>query len=119
MSPPPENYEEKAISFFFFLSILFRLAVSVILAVAVIKDLRAKPRARQPFIQFTGDGHDGRSGSSMRTAYGQPKHGFPTLYRADTAAKVLGDFFPAAEISLLLNEQSRLLREQSRLFHLN
>lgn len=56
-SPPPENYEEKAI--FFFFSILFRLAVSVIFAVPVIKDLRAKPRAREPFIQFTGDGHDG------------------------------------------------------------
>ena len=61
MSPPPENYEEKAILIFFFLSILFRLAVSVILGVPVIKDLRAKLGARQPFIQFTGDGHDGRS----------------------------------------------------------
>jgi hypothetical protein len=115
LPPPPENYEEKAI----FFSVRFRLAVSAILADCVIKEVRAKPGARQPFIQFTGDGHDGRSGPSMGTAYRQAKHAFPSLYSADTAAKVLGDFFPAAEISLLLTQQSRLLCEQSRFLHLN
>ena len=101
--PLTENYEEKAI----FFSVRFRLAGSVILAVSVIKDLRAKPGARQPFIQFTGYGHDGRSGPPMGTAYRQAKHSFPSLYSADTAAKILGDFFPAAEVSLLLGKQSR------------
>jgi hypothetical protein len=43
----------------------------------------------------------------MGTAYRQAKHGFPSLYSADTAAKILGDFFPAAEVSLLLGKQSR------------
>jgi hypothetical protein len=101
--PLTENYEEKAIRLF----ILCALADSGILAVSVIEDFRAKPGARQPFIQFTCDGHDGRSGPSTGTAYRQAKHGFPSLYSADTAAKILGDFFPAAEVSLLLGKQSR------------
>jgi hypothetical protein len=43
----------------------------------------------------------------MRTAYRQAKRGFPSLYGAHTAPKILGDFFPATEEPLLLSEQSR------------
>jgi len=93
----------------------FTLAISVTevavciteLAVSVVQNFWAEPGARQPFIQFTSYGHDGRSGPSMRTAYRQAKRGFPSLYGAHTAPKILGDFFPATEEPLLLSEQSR------------